>query len=153
VSHELRFERVFDATPGEVFDALTDPEGLEEMYGLDEPGWIVESEGEVGVGGAWSVAFGPSRDQLYRFVHTFEAIDRPRRIAYSSTETDPDGSSFDTSVEITLDERDGKTLMRLVERGFPSAEVRDFHEAGMPHAFERVERFVYARLSGEMRSP
>ena len=47
VSHELRFERSFDAAPEEVFDALTDPEGLEEMYGRDEPGWIVESEGEV----------------------------------------------------------------------------------------------------------
>jgi hypothetical protein len=60
---------------------------------------------------------------------------------------------FDTSVEITLDERDGKTLMTLVERGFPSAKVRDLHEAGMPYAFERVGRFVYARLSDERRSP
>jgi len=50
VSHELRFERVFDAAPEEVFDALTDPECLEQMYGRDEPGWIVESEGEVRVG-------------------------------------------------------------------------------------------------------
>jgi uncharacterized protein YndB with AHSA1/START domain len=49
VSHELRF--------GRVFDAFTDSEGLEEMYGLDEPGWIVESEGDVRVGGVWRVAY------------------------------------------------------------------------------------------------
>jgi uncharacterized protein YndB with AHSA1/START domain len=42
VSHELRFERVFDASVEEVFDALASREGLEEMCGTDEPGWIVE---------------------------------------------------------------------------------------------------------------
>ena len=42
MGQELRFERLFDAAPEEVFDALTDPAGLEEMYGRDEPGWIVE---------------------------------------------------------------------------------------------------------------
>ena len=49
MSHELRFERVFDASPEEVFDAYTDPVGLEEMYGLDDPGWIVESGGSISV--------------------------------------------------------------------------------------------------------
>jgi uncharacterized protein YndB with AHSA1/START domain len=146
VSHVLRFERVFDAAPGEVFDALTDPEGLHEMYGLDEPGWIVESEGEVCIGGAWRVAFGPSREELHRFVHTYKVIDRPRGIVYAVTQTDRDGSSFETSVEISLkDLADGKTLMMLVERGFPSAEERDFHETGLPNAFERVGRFVRER--------
>ena len=77
MSHELRFERLFDAAPEEVFDALTDPEDLEEMYGRDEPGWIVESEGEVRVGDTWSVRFGPSREKLYRFVHTYEVVRRP----------------------------------------------------------------------------
>lgn len=148
MSHELRFERVFDATPREVFDALASREGLEEMYGTDEPGWIVESEGEVGVGGAWSVAFGPSREELYRFTHTYKVLDRLRRIAYSVTQTDLDGSSFETSVEISLEGlADGETLMKAVERGFPSAEERDFHETGLPNAFERVGRFVRERVS------
>lgn len=149
MSHELRFERVFDVAPEGVFDALTDPEGLEEMYGLDEPGWIVESEGDPRVGGVWSVAFGSSRNALYRFIHTYEVVDRPRRLAFASKETAPDGSSFDTHVEIVLEEREGKTLMTVVEKGFPSAEVRDLHEVGLPHAFDRVERFVRARDSGE----
>ncbi|MBA2715319.1 MAG: SRPBCC domain-containing protein [Rubrobacteraceae bacterium] len=153
MSHELRFERVFDAAPEEVFDALTHPDGLEEMYGLDEPGWIVQSGGEVRVGGLWRVAFGPSREELYRFVHKFGVIDRPRRIAYASKQTAPDGSSFETDVEITLEERDGKTLMTLVEKGFPSAGVRDLHEVGTPHAFDRVERFVRVRFSGERSGP
>ena len=148
MSHELRFERVFDAAPEEVFDALTGPEGLEEMYGLDEPGWIVESEGEVRVGGKWTVAFGGPRSGLHRFTHTYEALDRPRRIVYAVTQTNSDGSSFETSVEISLEGlAGGRTMMRVVEAGFPSAEERDFHLTGLPNAFERVARFVREPLA------
>jgi uncharacterized protein YndB with AHSA1/START domain len=153
VSHELRFERVFDAAPEEVFDALTDPEGLEEMYGLDDPGWIVESEGDLSVGGTWRVAFGPSRNELYRFTHEFEVIDRPRRVDFASTETAPDGTSFVSDVEVTFEDESGKTRMTIVQRGFPSAEVRDLHEVGLPHAFDRVERFIHARVSGDGSGP
>ena len=146
MSHELRFERSFDAAPEEVFDALTDPKGLEEMYGRDEPGWIVESEGEVRVGGTWSAAFGPSREELYRFAHTYEVVDRPWRIAFASEQhTSPDGSILEADVEITLEERDGKTLLTLVERGYPSAGERDLHEVGTPHAYDRLERYVQTR--------
>jgi uncharacterized protein YndB with AHSA1/START domain len=149
VSHELRLERVFDASVEEVFDALASREGLEEMYGTDEPGWIVESEGEVCVGGTWGVSFGGPRSGLYRFTHDYEALDRPRRIAYVVTQTDRDGSSFETSVEISLEAlAGGRTLMRIVEVGFPSAEERDFHLTGMPNALERVARFVRDRVSG-----
>lgn len=148
MSHELRFERVFDATPEEVFDAFVEPEGLEEMYGADEPGWIVESGGSISVGGEWSVAFGPSRGELYRFTHRFEAIERPRRVAFATTETAPDGTSFDLDVEIAFEGRGGKTLMTVVQRGFPSAEVRDLHGVGQPNAFDRLARFVRSRESG-----
>lgn len=149
MSHELRYERVFDATPEEVFDAFTDPAGLEEMYGLDDPGWIVESEGELSAGGTWIVAFGPSREELYRFTHVFEVIDRPRRVVFASTETAPGGSSFDTDVEVTFGEEGGKTRMRIFQTGYPSAEVRDLHTVGLPHAFDRVERYI--RTKGEKR--
>jgi uncharacterized protein YndB with AHSA1/START domain len=153
MSRELRFERVFDAAPEEVFDAFTDPEGLEEMYGLDDPGWVVESEGDVRVGGTWRVAYGPSRGELYRHTHVFQVIDRPRHLVFASTETAPDGSSFDTDVEITFEERNGKTRMVMVQKGFPSYEMRDLHRVGLPTAFDRVERFIHARVSGERSAP
>ena len=43
--------------------------------------------------------------------------------------------------------------MTVVQRGFPSAEVRDFHKAGLPNAFDRVERFVRRRVSKEGSDP
>ena len=32
--------------------------------------------------------------------------------------------------------------MTMVQRGFPSAEVRDEHRAGLPNAFARLEQAI-----------
>jgi hypothetical protein len=37
---------------------------------------------------------------------------------------------------------DGKTLMTMVQRGFPSAELRDEHRAGLPNAVARLEQAI-----------
>jgi hypothetical protein len=53
---DAEFARLIDATPEEVFDAFTDPEGQEAFYGQDDPGWIVRSQCDLRVGGVWTVA-------------------------------------------------------------------------------------------------
>jgi uncharacterized protein YndB with AHSA1/START domain len=142
MSHDLRFARVIDAAPEAVFDAFTQPGGQEAFYGTDEPGWIVESECDLRVGGIWTVAFGPSRRELYRHRHVFRVIDRPRRLVVDMTETRLDGSTFEIEVEFTFEERVGKTLMTMTQRGFPSAALRDEHGVGLPNAFARLARSV-----------
>jgi uncharacterized protein YndB with AHSA1/START domain len=138
VSHDLRFERVIDAAPEEVFDAFTRPDGQVTFYGTDDPGWIIESECDFRVGGVWTVAFGPSAGELYRHRYVFRVIERPRRLVLDMTETRLDGSSFEVEVEFTFEERDGKTLMTMMQRGFPTAELRDEHLIGLPNAFQRL---------------
>ncbi|MGH2883999.1 MAG: SRPBCC domain-containing protein, partial [Solirubrobacteraceae bacterium] len=59
--------------------------------------------------------------------------------------TRPGGSSFTTETEVTFDERDGKTLMTMIQRGFPTAELRDEHRTGLPAAFTRLERETQSR--------
>jgi uncharacterized protein YndB with AHSA1/START domain len=57
MSLDVEFARLKDATPEEVFDAFTDPEGQEAFYGQDDPGWIVRSQCDLhlgGVCGPWS---------------------------------------------------------------------------------------------------
>ena len=58
----------------------------------------------------------------------------------ASTETRPDGSSFETTMEFTFEPRGGGTLMTLVHAGFPSEGLRDEHTIGLPNAFDRLER-------------
>ncbi|WP_433303634.1 SRPBCC family protein [Actinoplanes sp. CA-030573] len=140
MNRELRFERLVQASPARVFDLFTSPAGQREFYGSDAPGWVVDSRCEVRVGGAWEITFGPSRGELYRHLHVFEAIERPRRLLLATTEIRPDGSRFSFSTEFMFAPRGGATLMTIVQWGFPSDELRDEHGRGVPHAFDRLER-------------
>jgi uncharacterized protein YndB with AHSA1/START domain len=146
MTHELQFERLIDASPEVVFDAFTEPGGQVAFYRQSEPGWIVRSECDLRVGGVWTVEFGPSEDRIYRHRHVFQVIDRPRRLLMTTTETRLDGSSFDTEMEFVLSEQEGKTLLRLFHRGFPTSELRDEHRRGLPDAFDQLDRFVSTEL-------
>ena len=147
MSHDLRVERWFDATPEEVFDAYTDPAAQREWY-QDQPGWIVQAECDLRVGGQWTVAFGPPGAEPYRETNVFKQVDRPRRLVYTSRVTMPDGSSFDTGMEVTFQERDGRTQMTIVHTGFPSAKLRDDHRGGWSGFLDRLEWVVDARVAG-----
>jgi uncharacterized protein YndB with AHSA1/START domain len=142
MSLELEFERLIDASPQVVFDALTSPEGQREFYGKDAPGWVVESECDLRVGGIWSIAFGPSPSELYRHDHRFEQIDRPHRLRLTTTETRLDGSRLVFATEFTFAARGEATLMTMAQAGFPTEALRDEHLIGVPDAFARLERAV-----------
>ena len=145
MSDELRLERVIDAPPDVVFEAFTTHGGQVAFYGTDDPGWIVESQCDLRVGGLWTVTFGPSEDQLYEHRSVFEVVDPPRRILLATTESRPDGSSFDFSVEFTFEELDGRTRMTVIQSGFPTEALREEHGRGVPRAFDRLERAIRAR--------
>ena len=145
MSHDLRFARVIAAPVGEVFAAFTSPGGQEAFYGQDDPGWIVRSQCDLRPGGVWTVEFGPSSSQLYRHRHVFRVIEPPRRIVLDSTETRLDGATLGIELEFTFEDQDGKTVMTLAQRGFPTVEFRDEHERGLPNAFARLQRFLSTR--------
>jgi uncharacterized protein YndB with AHSA1/START domain len=140
MSDEVRFAREIDAAPENVFDAFSQPAGQEAFYKTDDPGWIVESECDFRVGGAWTVAFGPSRSELYRHEHVFRVIERPRRLLVDTTERRGDGSTLEFETEFIFEGRDGKTLMTMIQRGLPTAELREEHRVGLPNAFARLEQ-------------
>jgi len=140
MSEHVTVARVIDAPRETVFDAFTGQDGQEAFYG--EPGWSVESECDLRVGGVWTVTFGPSRDELFHHEHVFRVIERPRRIFVDTTESRPDGARVEYQTEFIFKERDGKTLMTMIHRGLPTAELRDEHQAGVPDAFTRLEQAI-----------
>jgi uncharacterized protein YndB with AHSA1/START domain len=150
VSHELRVERVIEASAEDVFDAFTNTEAQKVwMQDSSDPGGIMETECDPRVGGRWVAVWGPSRDELYHETNVFQVVDRPRRLVMTTTSTSPDGASLDTTTEVTFEEQDGKTRMTVVQRGFPTAEVRDyFQTTAWPGALEALARFVRATTSG-----
>jgi uncharacterized protein YndB with AHSA1/START domain len=139
-------ERLFDASPEEVFDAFTDPDAHEEWY-LDDPGFVVASTVDLRVGGTWETAFGPAGTAPYREVNRFTEVDRPHRLAYTSRFELPDGSSFSTDLVVRFDARQDQTLMTIVQSGFPSEKDRDDHQGGWPAFLDRLGRVVVARRS------
>jgi len=144
MSHDLRIERLIDGTPDEVFDAFVDPDAMHEWY-RDNPGWNVEVRScDVRVGGTTIVAFGPD-DKRYVEEMTYSEVARPSRLVYAERFVNPDGSAFDTLITLTLEAQNGKTLLTIVQTGFPDAGERDAHQGGWPGFIDRLERVVAAR--------
>jgi uncharacterized protein YndB with AHSA1/START domain len=147
LSHDLRLERIYDAAPEVVFDAFTDPDAQKELY-ADAPDWIVEADCDLRVGGRWSIAFGPPGGTPARETNVFQVVDRPWRLVYTSTMTMPDGSSVVTDMEVTFQEEGGRTRMTIVQRGFPTADLRGEFAGGWPSILDGLGRVVTARVAG-----
>jgi uncharacterized protein YndB with AHSA1/START domain len=141
VTHDLTLERVIDATPELVFDVFVDPDAQKELY-ADAPDWIVESECDLRVGGRWTITFGAPGSEPAREVNVFEEVDRPRRLVFRSSMTVPEGSRLDTRVTVTFEPEGKKTRMRLVQSGFPTAEMRDGYASGWAGILDGLERAV-----------
>ena len=145
MSLDVKVARLIDATLEEVFDAFTNPEGQDALYGQDDPDWIVRSQCDLRIGGVWTIDFGPSPRELYRHRHVFEAIERPHHLQLTCTETRLDGTTLHIRIDFTFAARGEKTLMTMTQRGIPTAELREEHERGVPNALARLERTILAR--------
>jgi uncharacterized protein YndB with AHSA1/START domain len=141
---EMRMSRQLPATPDEVFDAYTDAEKQKIWFSiLDEQPGIVEIKVDLRVGGQQTAVWGPSPDMLFRETQTFLEIDRPHRLVTESTGSSPDGMTMTTRIEVTFEEKEGGTLMTVVQSGFPAPEVRDFFVGEVwVGAFDRIEAFL-----------
>jgi uncharacterized protein YndB with AHSA1/START domain len=147
VSHDLRLERVLDASPEVVFDAFVDPAAQHDLY-ADAPDWVVESECDLRVGGRWTIAFGPPGREPAREMNVFEEIARPRLLVYRSTMLLPSGSSLDTRMRVTFEREGAKTRLTLVQSGFPTADMRDEYGSGWASILDALGRVATTRVGG-----
>lgn len=151
MSYELRVERVFNASPEEVFEAYTDAEAAKVWFRLGPDGpddSIVEITNDLRVGGEWNAAWGDSPDRLFRERGVYQVVERPRRLVMASTGSSPDGESLDTMIEVTFEDLGGKTRMVVMQSGFPTEQVRDFFATvAWIGAFERIERYLVLQAS------
>jgi uncharacterized protein YndB with AHSA1/START domain len=149
---DLRLERVYPADPETVFDAFTDPDAQKALY-ADAPHWVVTSTCDLRVGGRWTIEFGPPGRPPARETSVFTVVDRPHRLGYMATMTMPDGTSFDTDLEVTFEDASpGRTRLVIVQRGFPTTQLRDEIADGWPSILDGLDRVVGARAPGQERS-
>jgi uncharacterized protein YndB with AHSA1/START domain len=147
MSYELRIERVFDAPPAVVFDAFVDPAAQEELHGSDQAGWTVHRcESDVRVGGTSTVVMGPEGREPDTETRTYSVIERPHRLVFRYVmEVAEWGRTIDTEMTITFDDRDGRTLLTMVETGFEREEDRDGFMEGWPEYLDTLGRVLKAR--------
>jgi uncharacterized protein YndB with AHSA1/START domain len=145
MSQILQLERVYGAAPEVVFDAFTDPEAQKELY-ADAPDWVVSSTIDLRAGGRWTIEFGPPDGPAALETSVFQVVDRPRRLRYTATMRMPDGTSFDTEVEVRFNEEaPGRTRLTILQTGFPTRQLRDEIAGGWPSILDGLGRVVVAR--------
>jgi uncharacterized protein YndB with AHSA1/START domain len=149
VSHELRLERLIDAPPDVVFDTYVDPASQHEIWDDLLPGWrLLEFEIDLRVGGTWTIVVGDPNGTPDRLTSVFTVIDRPRRlVAEEATYSGRYDSTVRTTVDLTFEERAGKTLVRILETGFASEAARDGMANGWPAFLAALDRAAVSRAT------
>jgi uncharacterized protein YndB with AHSA1/START domain len=144
VTYDLRIERLIHASAEVVFDSFVDPAAQKDLYDdTTEPAWTVESELDLRVGGTWTIAFGKAGEEPYRETNVFTEVDRPHRLVFDSKmRMGEDGRNVDTTVTVTFEDRDGKTLLAIVQTGFERQQDRDMIQGGWPSILDALERVV-----------
>jgi uncharacterized protein YndB with AHSA1/START domain len=138
---DIRLQRVVETTPDAAFHHWVDPDARRQWYAPDEGSVVVEAETDLRVGGSYCVSVvGPTGDLMYRDEGVFEVVDPPNRLVYQATMHLPDGSSIETRVTVTFEERGGQTLLTVLDTGYPSDEQRASFESGWPDFLDAYEQ-------------
>jgi uncharacterized protein YndB with AHSA1/START domain len=118
---ELDLERDYRAPVGVVWDAWTRPEMLRQWWGPEKT-FVPECEMDLRVGGRIHVvmeageAMGKYQGTRWPMTGTFTRIEEPSALSYDArswTEGEEETSTIHHTNDITLEERDGTTTVRL----------------------------------------
>ena len=140
MSYEFTLERIIDALPEEVFDAITDPVGQREWW-TDGAG-SVDTGGEVRVGRTTFVEWDREEGGRCRAEQTYVEIERARRLVFRETVTEPGVPVYECVLTMTFEGADGKTKYTLRHTGFPTAEECDRHERGTRIFMDRLTAYL-----------
>ena len=144
MSYELKLERRYDASPEQVFDAFVDPATQEELHGSGQSDWVVHRcETDVRVGGTSTYVMGPVGQPPDTETRVFSVVERPHRVVFAHSMHLADGDrTVQTEMTVTFEERDGTTLLTMVQTGFEREEDRDGFLGGWPTYLESLRGIV-----------
>lgn len=140
----LVITRTFAAPRRIVFDALTKPENVRLWYGCETMTMTV-CEIDLRVGGHWRYVVRMPDGSEHGFSGEYREVVRPERIV-STENYEPLGPGHEMVATLTLEEHDGRTMLRNRLEYLTQAD-RDGHlgagmETGMRAAYERLVALV-----------
>ena len=140
---KILITREFDAPRGLVFEAFTTPE-LVRRWWSGERGAMTVAEIDLRVGGKWRYAMETADGMEVAFHGEYrEIVPNERIVSTEAYEGIPDADEHATVNTMTLEERDGRTMLTLLVE-HPTQEGRDMHinsgmEGGMQEAMDLLE--------------
>jgi uncharacterized protein YndB with AHSA1/START domain len=138
----LLLTRVFDAPPGVVFKAWTEPDQVMRWWGPH--GFkVVSCEMDVRRGGKWLLCMrGPDGDDTWQHF-TYREIVPPERLVFAYAFADAAGNTgHETLVTVTFTNAGDKTVLTLHQAIFESVGVRDDHNRGWSEALDHLSDYV-----------
>jgi uncharacterized protein YndB with AHSA1/START domain len=91
------------------------------MHGERRPEWIVASQLDLRVGGAWTIRFLPPGLKPFSEVRVLSGVDPPHHLSYAITAVIDSELTADTHVEIAFEESGNGTRVSLRQSGFPTS--------------------------------
>jgi uncharacterized protein YndB with AHSA1/START domain len=152
MAYMLTVERMMDAPPEVVFDALLDRDSQEEIFAgpPDSEARLIASELDLRVGGTWTMLFRQPDGSEFRLTYVFTEIDRPRRLSALFSMEYAAGVE-DSAVTLTFEPEGDKTLLMIVQDGFETESLRDAYRGGAPYFFNRLQEVVARRMASETK--
>ncbi|MEM1201417.1 MAG: SRPBCC domain-containing protein [Pseudomonadota bacterium] len=139
-SPELAIRRTYNATPAEVFAALSQAEALSEWFS-PYPGEVI-AETDLRVGGAWSIQMAQPDDEPAKVFGEYLEIVKDERLAFTwAWAGTPDRVS---KVTIDLADQGGATLLTLTHTQFFDEAARDRHKLGWSACLEKLGPYLEA---------
>jgi uncharacterized protein YndB with AHSA1/START domain/ketosteroid isomerase-like protein len=143
---ELSIERMFDAPRTLVFAHWVEAEHLGAWFapaGFDVVDCLVDPR----AGGRWRAVYRSTDGASYVEHGEFIEILAPERLRFTLINEDSRGQvMFRTDLEVTFQERDGKTTMVFSQRGFVAQELLDSVKIGWGSCFAKMDHQLAAEL-------
>ncbi len=141
----LVITRDFDAPPGLVFKAWTDPAHAA-RWGGPRGFTATHVKGDLRPGGRWRTCLRRDEDgkELWQG-GVYREVVPPERLAFTFAWDQDDGRpGHETLVTVTFAEERGKTRMTFRQAVFQGVEQRDGHRGGWTSAFDRLAEHLAA---------
>jgi uncharacterized protein YndB with AHSA1/START domain len=145
--HGFTLTRVFDAPRERVWREWTEPEAFADWFGGPESEVPLATVSmDVRPGGAWRATMyaGPHRREI-QWWGEYREVEPPERLVFTISDRQG-GSTWEEFVIVELrDLGDGRTEMRMEQRGGMSPEEYERAKAGWGGFFDRIEERLAAR--------
>ena len=136
----LVLERIFKATPEQVFDAFASAEAMKQWFG-PEGCQVLEANLDFRVGGQYHLQITTETGPI-DLVGIYQTIERPNHLAFSWRWENNDAfQPCDSYVEIIFRRDPRGTFMRLVQTGIDHEQDRNNHVLGWNSTLDKLEQF------------